>query len=63
MPIIHAHILEGRTPEQKRALIASVTEAVATSLDANPETIRVLVHEVAKSDWGIGGQTAEMLGR
>lgn len=63
MPIIHAHILEGRSPEAIGKMISAVTEAVAASLDADPATVRVLVHEMPKTHWGIGGETAKAKGR
>jgi len=63
VPIANIHILEGRTDEQKARLIQAVTDAIAQSLDARPEAIRVLVHDVPKTDWGIGGKTAKALGR
>lgn len=63
MPLIHAHILEGRSAEAIERLIVNVTAAVADSLDADPQTVRVLVHETPKSHWGIGGETAARKGR
>lgn len=63
MPIIQAHILEGRSSEQKRALIRSITEAVVKSLDVPAESVRVIVSEMEKDAYGIGGRTAKELGR
>lgn len=63
MPIANIQILEGRTDEQKALLIRKVTEAIAESLGSPPEAIRVLVQDVPKSQWGIGGKTARELGR
>lgn len=63
MPIANIQILEGRTKEAKQALIRAVTAAIAETLAAKPESIRVLVHEVPKENWGIGGVTASELGR
>ena len=37
MPIIQVHLLEGRTTDQKRALVTSVTDAVVKSLGVKPE--------------------------
>lgn len=55
MPIINIQILEGRPPEKIKSLIASVTETVSVELSAPKERIRVLVTEVPKTHWGIGG--------
>ncbi len=63
MPIAHIHILEGRTPEQKRAAIERVTQALHETLGAPPESIRVVIQEIPKENWGIGGRTAKELGR
>jgi 4-oxalocrotonate tautomerase len=63
MPITQIQILEGRTPEQKKMLIRAVTEAIAAALQAKPESIRVIIQEVPKEHWGIGGSSARELGR
>ena len=63
MPIAQINILSGRTDEQKAKMIAAVTQAIADTLGAPKESIRVLVHEVPSTHWGIGGQTAKPLGR
>ncbi|MDD2408762.1 MAG: 4-oxalocrotonate tautomerase [Tepidiphilus sp.] len=63
MPFVHIYILEGRTEEQKKAAIAKVTEALVESLGSPKENIRVMIQEVPKSQWGIGGITAKDLGR
>lgn len=57
MPIATIHIVEGRDMERKRRLIAAVSEAIATSLDAPAASIRVLVQEVPAELWGVGHQT------
>ncbi|HEY4069322.1 MAG TPA: 2-hydroxymuconate tautomerase [Burkholderiaceae bacterium] len=63
MPIARVSIMEGRTDEQKAALIAAVTEAIHHSVDAPYENIRVLIDEVPRSQWGIAGKTAVALGK
>lgn len=55
MPIIHVHIVEGRSEEKKKRMARRVSEAVAETLDAPLETIRVLVHEISSDDWHVGG--------
>jgi 4-oxalocrotonate tautomerase len=44
-------MLEGRTPEQKKALLSAVTEAVHTSLGASLPSIRVWVTEFSAEDY------------
>lgn len=63
MPIANIQILEGRTDEQKAELIEKVTQAICGSLGSPQEAVRVLVQEVPKTQWGIGGKTAKALGR
>ena len=63
MPFVQIYILEGRTEEQKKAAIAKVTEALSETLNAPKENVRVMIQEVPKSQWGIGGVTAKDLGR
>ena len=63
MPIAHIYLLEGRTDEQRRAVITQVTQALASALSAKPETVRVLLHDVPNTDWGIGGVPAKDLKR
>ncbi|WP_242495664.1 tautomerase family protein [Salinicola tamaricis] len=36
---------------------------MADSLQAPPANVRVIISEIPKSDYGIGGETAERLGR
>lgn len=63
MPIAHIHIMEGRSEEKKERLIAEVTEAICRSLDAKPESVRVIIQEMPKAHFGIGGVSAKKLGR
>lgn len=63
MPIAEIHLIEGRSDEQKEALIREVTDAIAHSLDAPKERVRVLIDEMPKQHFGIGGQSAKKLGR
>ncbi|WP_421841673.1 MULTISPECIES: 2-hydroxymuconate tautomerase [Marinobacter] len=63
MPIAQLYIIEGRTDEQKETLIQEVSEAMARSLDAPMERIRVMITEMPKQHFGIGGQSARKLGR
>lgn len=57
MPIIQVSIAEGRRPDQIRDMIGKVTSAVADSLSAPADTIRVIVTEIPLTHWGSGTQT------
>ncbi|PTU78714.1 2-hydroxymuconate tautomerase [Pseudomonas indoloxydans] len=63
MPIAQLYIIEGRTDEQKETLIRQVSEAMANSLDAPLERVRVIITEMPKNHFGIGGEPASKLRR
>ena len=63
MPIISVNMMEGRTTEQKEALIQAVAKAVMTSIGAPEANIRVLINEYPKAHWGIGSLPAHKAGR
>jgi 4-oxalocrotonate tautomerase len=63
MPFAQIYMLEGRTEEQKRAVIEKVTQALVEAVDAPVNTVRVLIQEVPKTNWGIAGVSAKDLGR
>ena len=51
VPLVQIDLLEGRTPEQKKALLAAVTEAVHTSIGAPLPSIRVWLREFSPEDY------------
>lgn len=55
MPIVNIQILQGRPEEKVKEVIQNVTEVVSSTLGVPKETVRVLVSEVPKTHWGIGG--------
>lgn len=64
MPFIRVDMLEGRTPEQKRALIRELSETASRVLDTPIDRVRVLINEIPKTHWGIGGKpVSEIPGR
>ncbi len=63
MPLAHIYIMEGRTVEQKRAIIEKVTQALHEAVGAPKENVRVVIQEVLKTNWGIAGVSAADLGR
>ncbi|KPH74375.1 4-oxalocrotonate tautomerase [Oceanobacillus caeni] len=63
MPIVQISIMEGRSQEKIDTLLKNVTTAVSESLDAPKENVRVIVTEVPKTHWAIGGTSAKNLGR
>lgn len=63
MPFAQIYMLEGRTEDQKRAVIEKVTQALVDALGAPVATVRVWIHDMPKENWGIAGQSAKDLGR
>lgn len=63
MPIIQVHLIAGRSEQHKARLIDSLTRAAVDALDAPVDSVRVIIHEVPNTDFGIAGQTAKALGR
>jgi 4-oxalocrotonate tautomerase len=63
MPFAQIYLLEGRTDEQKRAVIEKVTQALVEAVGAPVNTVRVLIQDVPKTNWGIAGVSAKDLGR
>lgn len=63
MPFAQIFILEGRTEDQKRAVIEKVTQALVEAVGAPKENVRVWIQELPKENWGIAGVTAKSLGR
>lgn len=63
MPFAQINLIEGRTEDQKRAVIEKVTQALVEAVGAPREAVRVMIVEVPKSHWGIGGVSAQDLGR
>lgn len=63
MPFAQIYMIEGRTTEQKRAVIEKVTEALHEATGAPRENVRVWIQDVPKENWGIAGRSAADLGR
>lgn len=63
MPFAQITIAEGRSDEQKEAIIAKVTQALCEAVGAPAENVRVMIIEIPKTNWGIGGKSLKKLGR
>lgn len=55
MPLIHVHMYEGRTVEQKKKLVVAITDAVVKSLDVKPESVRIMLHDNPKHNFAAAG--------
>ncbi len=63
MPIAQIYIMEGRSDEKKEKLIEKITDAMVEALDAPRDVVRVIITEMPKQHFGIGGSSAKKLGR
>jgi 4-oxalocrotonate tautomerase len=55
MPIIRVEMFDGRTRDQKRALVREVTDAFVRTCGGKPEGLHVIITEIDREDWGSGG--------
>jgi 4-oxalocrotonate tautomerase len=58
MPLIEIHMLEGRTANDKKKLLASVTDAVHGAIGAPLTSIRVWINELKVEDYMVAGELA-----
>lgn len=56
MPLIEVHMAEGRTEQEKRALLEGITAAVQDAIGAPLTSIRVWIHEFAPEEFMAGGE-------
>jgi len=55
MPIIQIHLIEGRSVDQKRALVEKVTQAVCETVNVTPEHVKIILLDMAKHDYAQAG--------
>lgn len=56
MPYVTVKMLEGRTDDQKKALVEKVTAAVVETTGAPSEKVVVFIDEMTKNNYGIAGK-------
>lgn len=55
MPTLRVELMEGRTPDQKKALVQALTRAVVDTLGSKPEAVDILLYDIRRGDWATGG--------
>ncbi len=55
MPILQIELLEGRTLEQKRAMVKKVTEALVETINCKPEAVKILMREIKEEHIATAG--------
>src|SRR5690554_2045445 len=64
MAQVNAFLLPGRTEEQKQALIAALTRAVADGAGVSDQDSRIIIQDIPTTDMGVaGGISAKAAGR
>ena len=58
MPYVNVKLLAGRTVEQKRELAKSITDSLASICNAKPDFVYVVIEDVDKENWAVGGTLA-----
>ncbi len=56
MPYITVKMLEGRSEEQKKALVEKVTAAVSETTGAPSENVVVFIEEMSKNHYAVNGK-------
>jgi 4-oxalocrotonate tautomerase len=56
MPVVRVSMYDGRSLDKKRELVAGITEVVARVCGVSAEGVHVVIDEVKRENWGIGGK-------
>jgi 4-oxalocrotonate tautomerase family enzyme len=56
MPVVTIDLWPGRSVNQKRRLVAAITEAMVQHADCGSEHMHVIIHDVPKDSWGRDGK-------
>jgi 4-oxalocrotonate tautomerase len=48
MPTLRVELMEGRTHEQKKALVQALTQAVVDTLGSKPESVDILLYDIKR---------------
>ena len=55
MPVVTIAMYDGRSLDQKRELVKGVTDVVARVTGNPPDSVHVVIEEVKRENWAIGG--------
>lgn len=56
MPVIQIDMFEGKTKEQKKAIIKEVTQAMVKAVGYKPSQITVIIRDIRPINWGTAGE-------
>ncbi|MBO8172950.1 MAG: 2-hydroxymuconate tautomerase family protein [Bacillaceae bacterium] len=56
MPFITVKVLEGKTKEQKRAMVEKMTKVVTETLDVDESRVFIFIEDLEKENYGKQGR-------
>ena len=56
MPVVQVNIKEGRTLDQKREIVARMTDVLVDVCGSARARVHIIINEVEEDNWGRGGQ-------
>lgn len=56
MPTYHIEMMEGRTVEQKKKLVAEITRVSVEILGGVSDSVDVIITDIKRENWATGGK-------
>ena len=56
MPTYHVEMMEGRTIEQKKRLVAEITRVSVDILGGEAGSVDVIITDITRENWATGGK-------
>ena len=56
MPTYHVEMMEGRTIEQKKKLVAEITRVSVEILGGVADSVDVIITDIKRENWATGGK-------
>ena len=56
MPTYHVEMMEGRTIDQKKTLVAEITRISVEILGGMPESVDIIITDIKRDNWATGGK-------
>ena len=56
MPTYHVEMMEGRTIEQKKRLVAEITRVSVDILGGEANSVDIIITDIKRENWATGGK-------
>lgn len=56
MPTYHVEMMEGRTVEQKKKLVAEITRVSVEVLGGEAASVDIIITDIKRENWATGGK-------